>query len=86
MKNCTFCTKTGFDRSYTVDEELLCDKHYIAILETLLIEKVDEVTKDDVKSAFEKYKIKLEPKVAPIKSSARLTPTPYRKNPFKMGM
>jgi len=85
MKNCTFCTKMGFDRSYTVDEELLCDKHYIDVLETLLIEKVDEVTKDDVNSAFEKLKIKLEPKVAPIKPS-RPTPTPYRKSPFKMGM
>jgi hypothetical protein len=86
MENCTFCTKTGISRSYSYEEELVCDEHYIGVLEALLNEVGEEVTADHVKSTFEKYKIKLEPKPASIKPMPKPKPTPYRKSPFKMGM
>ncbi len=66
MNNCILCTKVGKKRRYFFQDAPLCDADYASYLEYLVDDMEDEVTAESARSAFEKHKITLEPKPAPV--------------------
>ncbi|WP_415406917.1 hypothetical protein ACLHDG_14315 [Sulfurovum sp. CS9] len=86
MSNCILCSKKGEERKYFFTEQSLCDEHCIGYYKYLIEGFKDEVTTESASSALGKCKIELKPTAAPIKPMPKPKPTPYRSNPFKMGM
>lgn len=66
---CILCADTAQERKYFFKEQPLCTMHYSEYLEVLIEEKKHTITGDDASSAFEKYKLTLEP--TPLSESAR---------------
>ena len=66
---CILCADTAQERKYFFKEKPLCTMHYAEYLEVLLEEKKSNVTSSEAKSAFDKYKLTLEP--TPLSESAR---------------
>jgi len=102
MKRCILCADAARERKYFFKEEPLCTLHYAEYLEFLIEEKEHTITADDASSAFNKYKLTLEP--TPLSESQRTekakkereereeierssVPAPSPyKNPFSMAM
>ena len=69
MDKCILCADTAQVRKYFFKEEPLCTMHYAEYLEVLIEEKKSTVTSNEASSAFEKYKLTLEP--TPLSESER---------------
>jgi len=61
MEKCILCADSARERKYFFKEEPLCTMHYAEYLEFLIEEKGHTITVDDASSAFNKYKLTLEP-------------------------
>jgi hypothetical protein len=69
MDKCILCADTAQERKYFFKEQPLCTMHYAEYLEVLIEEKKSNVTSSEAKSAFNRYKSKLEP--TPLSETAR---------------
>ena len=69
MKKCILCGDTAQTRKYFFEEKPLCSMHYAEYLEVLIEDKEQTITTDDASSAFNKYKLTLEP--TPLSESQR---------------
>lgn len=69
MDKCILCADTAQTRKYFFKEQPLCTMHYSEYLEVLIEEKKSKVTSSEASSAFDKYKLTLEP--TPLSESAR---------------
>ncbi len=69
MGKCILCADVAQERKYFFKEKPLCTMHYAEYLEVLLEEKKSNVTSSEAKSAFNRYKLTLEP--APLSETAR---------------
>jgi len=63
------CADIAQERKYFFEGEPLCSMHYSEYLEVMIEEKEYTFTVDDADSAFNKYKLTLEP--TPLSESAR---------------
>lgn len=61
MDKCILCADTARERKYFFKGEPLCSMHYAEYMEVLIKDKEYTITADDASSAFEKYKLSLEP-------------------------
>jgi len=69
MDKCILCADTARTRKYFFKKQPLCTMHYSEYLEVLIEEKKSKVTSSEASSAFDKYKLTLEP--TPLSESAR---------------
>lgn len=69
MDKCILCADTARTRKYFFKEQPLCTIHYSEYLEVLIEEKKSNVTSSEAKSAFNRYKLTLEP--TPLSESER---------------
>ena len=69
MSKCILCADVARTRKYFFKDKPLCTMHYAEYLEVLIEEKKSNVTSSEAKSAFSRYKLKLEP--TPLSESAR---------------
>jgi len=61
MDKCILCADTAQERKYFFKGEPLCTMHYAEYLEVLISEKKSSITSSEASSAFNKYKLTLEP-------------------------
>jgi len=66
MSKCILCTNRGEERKYFLENEPMCDIHYIGYLEFLLDDSEEEVTAEDANNAYEGYKLSMELKPRPL--------------------
>ena len=69
MNKCILCADTAQERKYFFKGEPLCFMHYAEYLDVMIEDKEYTITSDDSTSAFEKYKLTLEP--TPLSESKR---------------
>lgn len=101
MKQCILCDDHALERKYFLKNELLCTWHYCEYLEVLIGNIKNKVTSKEIYSAFDRYKIVMEPKplsenekaeflkkISEANAKARLDNKKYRSHPSspKMGM
>lgn len=66
---CILCADTAKERKYYFEKEPLCTMHYSEYQDVLIEELMGTVSSSDASSAFEKYKLTLEP--TPLSESER---------------
>lgn len=69
MKKCILCADAAEERKYFFKGKPLCTMHYSEYQDVLIGELKSTITSSDASSAFEKYKLTLEP--TPLSESAR---------------
>ena len=100
MDKCTLCGDSARTRKYFFQKQPLCDMHYAEYLEFLFNEMKAEVTAESAGSAFEHYRLTLEPRPMTAKERAERAkrekekrekereyePKSHDRTPVRMGM
>ena len=69
MDKCILCADIAQVRKYFFKEKPLCTMHYAEYLEVLIEEKNSDITSSEASSAFNRYRLTLEP--TPLSESER---------------
>lgn len=70
MNKCILCTDVAEERKYFFKAKPLCTMHYAEYMEFLVDEMENKVTEEDASTAFNSYKLTLEPRPLTAKERA----------------